>query len=207
MPPHAKRILAVLEKTYPDAACALDFHSPLELMVATILSAQCTDVRVNLVTPKLFQQFPTVHDYANVPLERLENAIKSTGFFRNKAKNIQNACREIIARFDGNVPDTMEQLITLPGIGRKTANVILSNVFGKNEGVVVDTHVFRVSRRLGLAQGKTPEKVEQELMQLIPQAGCSALGHAFVLHGRQVCNARKPRCAECPVKKECPAIM
>ena len=200
---YAKKILAVLKNTYPNATCALVFHSPLELMVATILSAQCTDVRVNQITPKLFKQFPSVYDYANVPIERLEDAIRSTGFFHSKAKNIQNSCREIIERFDAAVPDTMESLVSLPGIGRKTANVILSNVFGKNEGVVVDTHVLRVSRRIGLSQEKTPEKIERELMNLFPKNEWTALGHCLVFHGRQMCQARKPKCEQCPIQKYC----
>ena len=192
-----------MKKAYPNADCSLTFRSPLELLIATILSAQCTDARVNKVTPNLFRQFHSAQDYASVPIERLEELIHTTGFFRNKAKSIQNACREIVARFDGNVPDTMEALVSLPGVGRKTANVVLSNGFGRNEGFVVDTHVFRLSHRLGLAQGKTPEKVEQELMQLFPQSDWSFLGHALILHGRQVCIARKPRCIDCSLGGNC----
>jgi endonuclease-3 len=203
MPLHAKKILAGLKKAYPNAGCSLSFRSPLELLVATILSAQCTDVRVNKVTPELFQQFRSAKDYATVPIEQLEEAIRTTGFFHNKAKNIQNTCRVIVEKFGGNVPDTMESLITLPGVGRKTANVVLSNGFGRNEGIVVDTHVFRLSHRLGLAIGNTPEKVEQELTQLFPQTDWGYLSHALILHGRQVCTARKPRCADCPLKKVC----
>ena len=204
MPQRAKKILAGLKKAYPDAGCSLSFRSPLELLVATILSAQCTDVQVNKVTPALFRQFRSAKDYAAAPLEQLEEAVRTTGFFHNKAKNIQNACRKIVEQFDGKVPDTMEALVSLPGVGRKTANVVLSNGFGRNEGFVVDTHVFRLSRRLGLAQGTTPEKVEQELMQLFPQTDWAYLSHALILHGRQFCNARKPLCSGCPVKKECP---
>ena len=200
----AKRVLSNLKKTYPDAGCSLSFRSPLELLVATILSAQCTDVQVNKVTPKLFRQFRSAKDYADAPLERLEEAVRTTGFFHNKAKNIQNACRKIVEEFGGNVPDTMESLVSLPGVGRKTANVVLSNGFGRNEGFVVDTHVFRLSHRLGLARGKTPEKVEQELMQLFPQSAWAYLSHALILHGRQVCRARKPRCTDCPLQKNCP---
>ena len=202
----AKKILTDLKKTYPDAGCSLSFRSPLELLIATILSAQCTDVQVNKVTPHLFRQFHSAQGYAEAPLELLEDAIRTTGFFHNKAKNIQNACREIVEKFDGKVPDTMELLVSLPGVGRKTANVVLSNGFGRNEGFVVDTHVFRLSHRLGLSQGKTPEKVEQELMQLFPQKDWAYLSHAFILHGRQICNARKPQCADCPLKKDCPQL-
>jgi len=203
---HAKDILIGLKKAYPEADCSLSFRSPLELLVATILSAQCTDVQVNKVTPMLFRQFRSAEDYATVPLEQLEEAIRTTGFFHNKAKNIQNACREIIATFGGQVPDTMESLTLLPGVGRKTANVVLSNGFGRNDGFVVDTHVFRLSHRLGLVKGKTPEKVEQELMSLFPQADWAYLSHAFILHGRQICKARKPQCVDCPLQKNCPKM-
>ena len=206
MPSHAAKILSDLKKAYPDAGCSLSFRSPLELLVATILSAQCTDVRVNKVTPNLFRQFRSAKDYADAPLERLEEAIRTTGFYHNKAKNIQNACRIIVEKFGGKVPNTMESLTSLPGVGRKTANVVLSNGFGRNEGFVVDTHVFRLSRRLGLATGKTPEKVEQELIQLFPQTDWGYLSHALILHGRRVCNARKPQCTECPLKKNCPKV-
>ena len=195
-----------MKKGYPDAGCSLSFRSPLELLVATILSAQCTDVQVNKVTPTLFRQFCSAEDYATVPLEQLEEAIRTTGFFHNKAKNIQNSCREIVAKFGGNVPDTMELLTSLPGVGRKTANVVLSNGFGRNEGFVVDTHVFRLTHRLGLVKGKTPEKTEQELMRLFPQTDWAYLSHALISHGRKVCNARKPRCTDCILAKNCPQI-
>jgi len=200
----AKIVSTGLKKAYPDAGCSLSFRSPLELLVATILSAQCTDVQVNKVTPKLFRQFHSAEDYATVPLEQLEEAIRTTGFYHNKAKNIQNACRKIVDTFGGRVPDTMESLTSLPGVGRKTANVVLSNGFGRNDGFVVDTHVFRLSHRLGLVNGKTPEKAELELMSLFPQADWAFLSHALILHGRQICRARKPRCGDCPFKKMCP---
>jgi len=203
---HARRILTGLKKAYPDAGCSLAFRSPLELLVATILSAQCTDVQVNKVTPQLFQRFRSAEDYATVPLEQLEETIRTTGFYHNKAKSIQNSCREIVEKFGSLVPDTMEALISLPGVGRKTANVVLSNGFGQNEGFTVDTHVFRLTHRLGLATGKTPEKAEQELMQLFPQTDWAYLSHALISHGRKVCNARKPRCADCPLAKDCPKI-
>jgi len=206
MSKHAKRILTRLKKAYPDAGCSLSFQSPLELLVATILSAQCTDVQVNKVTPRLFLQFRSAEDYATVPLEQLEEAIRTTGFYRNKAKSIQNSCREIIEKFGGQVPDTMETLTSLPGVGRKTANVVLGNGFGRNEGFTVDTHVFRLSHRLGLVKGNTPEKAEQELMQLFPQSDWTYLSHALILHGRKACNARKPRCTDCPLAKICPRI-
>jgi len=206
MPKLAKKVLTGLKKAYPEAGCSLSFQSPLELLVATILSAQCTDVQVNKVTPKLFQQFRSAEDFATVPLEQLEKAIRTTGFYRNKAKNIQNSCRKIVERFGGQVPDTMESLTSLPGVGRKTANVVLSNGFGRSEGFTVDTHVFRLSHRLGLVEGNTPEKAEQELMQLFPQTDWAYLSHALILHGRKVCNARKPHCANCPLTKTCPKI-
>ena len=199
-----KKIEKILKKAYPDAGCSLSFRSPLELLVATILSAQCTDVQVNKVTPKLFRQFRSAKDYATAPIEELEELIRTTGFFRNKARHIQNACRKIIETFDGEVPDTMESLVSLPGVGRKTANVVLSNGFGRNEGFVVDTHVFRLSHRLGLVMGTTPTKVELELMSLFPQADWAFLSHALILHGRQFCRARKPRCADCPLQNDCP---
>jgi endonuclease-3 len=206
MSPHAKKILAGLKKAYPDAGCSLSFRGPLELLVATILSAQCTDVRVNKVTPKLFQQFRSAKDYATVPIEQLEAAIRTTGVYPKKAPNIHNASRVIIEKFGGNIPNTMESLVSLPGVGRKTANVVLSNGFGRNEGIVVDTHVFRLSHRLGLSQGKTPEKTEQELMQLFSHADWAYLSHALILHGRNVCLARKPRCPDCPLKRDCPQM-
>ena len=201
-----RKILAGLKKIYPDAICSLSFRSPLELLVATILSAQCTDVQVNKVTPALFRQFRSAKDYATAPLEQLEGLIRTTGFFHNKAKHIQNACRKIVEQFGGKVPDTMEALVSLPGVGRKTANVVLSNGFGWNEGFVVDTHVFRLSHRLGLVEGNTPEKVEQELMHHFPQADWAYLSHVLILHGRRFCNARKPLCGDCPIKKDCPQV-
>ena len=203
---YAKKVLASLKKAYPDAGCSLSFQSPLELLVATILSAQCTDVQVNKVTPELFRQFHSAEDYAAAPLEQLEEVIRTTGFFHNKAKNIQNSCRKIIEQFGGKVPDTMESLTSLPGVGRKTANVVLNNGFGQNDGFVVDTHVFRLSHRLGLVKGKTPDKVEQELMKLFPQTDWTYLSHALILHGRKVCNARKPHCTDCSLAKDCPQI-
>jgi endonuclease-3 len=199
----AKKILTALKKAYPDAGCSLRYHSPLELLVATILSAQCTDVQVNKVTPELFKKYRSVEDFAVAPLEEIEEAIRTTGFFHNKAKNIQRACREIARRFGGKIPGTMDELITLPGVGRKTANVVLGNAFGRNEGFVVDTHVFRLSHRIGLAEGSTPEKVERELMSLFPQDDWAYLSHALIQLGRGFCNARKPNCTDCPLAGCC----
>lgn len=197
-------ILKVLRKTYPDAHCELDHSSPLELLVATILSAQCTDKRVNLVTPKLFAKYPKAIDYAEAELHELEEDIRSTGFFRNKAKNIQNACRAIVEKFQGRFPDTMEELVQLDGVGRKTANVILGTAFNKNEGVVVDTHVIRLSNLLELTQHKDPVKIEQDLMKLIPQEDWSLFSHLIVWHGRRRCSARKPDCLNCELAGLCP---
>ncbi|MDR1268230.1 MAG: endonuclease III [Planctomycetaceae bacterium] len=202
----AKQFLTALKKTFPDAGCSLRFQSPLELLVATILSAQCTDIQVNKVTPKLFAKYRSAKDFAVAPLKDLEEAIRTTGFYHNKAKNIQDACRQIIERFNGNVPDSMDSLTSLPGVGRKTANVVLGNGFGRNDGFVVDTHVFRLAHRMGLAVGTTPEKVEQELMMVFPQNDWAFLSHALILQGRANCKARKPNCEQCPFKQFCPKI-
>ncbi|GHT16412.1 endonuclease III [Planctomycetales bacterium] len=199
----AKSVLTVLKKTYPDADCSLRHHSPLQLLIATILSAQCTDVQVNKVTPELFKKYRSAEDFADAPLKELEEAIRTTGFFHNKAKNIQGACREIVHRFGGRIPETLNELTLLPGVGRKTANVVLSNAFGRNEGFVVDTHVFRLSHRIGLAEGSTPERVERELMSLFPQDDWAYLSHALIQLGRGFCNARKPNCGDCPLIKCC----
>lgn len=201
----AGRLLALLRQAWPDARCSLDYRNPLELLVATILSAQCTDERVNQVTPDLFRRYRTAADYARAPLPELEAAIRSTGFFRNKAKSIQAACARIALDFGGRVPDRMEDLVTLPGVGRKTANVVLGNAYALVSGVVVDTHVHRVARRLGLTAHDLPEKIEQDLMPLFPRTEWIGLSHRLILHGRRVCKARKPRCAECPLNRECPA--
>ena len=196
-------ILKSLDEAYPDALCALTHRSPWELLVATILSAQCTDVRVNMVTPELFRRFPTPAAMAKAPIPELENLIRTTGFFRNKAKSIQSAGKKITEEFGGNVPDTLEQLITIPGAARKTANVVLGVCFGKAEGVVVDTHVLRIARRLGLAKGDTPQKVEQELMKTLPRDRWITFSHQIIHHGRQVCDARKPKCARCNLEQIC----
>jgi endonuclease-3 len=196
-------ILKALDEAYPNAECALTHRSPWELLVATILSAQCTDVRVNMVTPELFRRFPSSAAMAKATLPQLEALIRTTGFFRNKAKSIQGAARKIIADFGGQVPQTLAELITIPGAARKTANVVLGVSFGKAEGVVVDTHVFRIARRLGLAKGDMPQKVEQELMRVIPQDRWIAFSHQLIHHGRQVCEARKPKCDRCNLEQLC----
>jgi endonuclease-3 len=204
----AERVAAILkglDEAYPHAVCALTHRSPWELLVATILSAQCTDVRVNLVTPELFRRFPTPTAMAKATLPEIEELIRSTGFFRNKAKSIQGAARKIEAEFGGQVPQTLAELITIPGVARKTASVVLGVCFGKAEGVVVDTHVLRIARRLQLAQGETPQKVEQELMGLLPHERWIDFSHQIIYHGRQVCEARKPKCDRCNLEPLCNA--
>jgi endonuclease-3 len=196
-------ILAALDEAYPRAECALTHRSPWELLVATILSAQCTDVRVNLVTPELFRRFPTPQKMATATLPQLEALIRTTGFFRNKAKSIQGAARKIVADFGGQVPQTLAELITIPGAARKTANVVLGVAFNKAEGVVVDTHVLRITRRLGLARAEKPEKVEQELMHILPQSRWIDFSHQIIDHGRTVCVARKPKCDRCNLEQLC----
>jgi endonuclease-3 len=198
-------ILRGLDEAYPNVECALTHSSPWELLVATILSAQCTDVRVNMVTPELFLRFPTPKAMAAASLEEIEEIIRSTGFYHNKAKSLQGAARTILADFHGQVPETLEELIKVPGAARKTANVVLGVCFGKAEGVVVDTHVYRISRRLALAKGETPQKVEQELMRILPQERWIAFSHQIIHHGRQVCDARKPKCHQCNLEPLCTA--
>jgi len=200
----AKTIIATLQATYPDAYCELNHTNPLELLIATILSAQCTDKRVNLVTAELFQRYRTARDFAEAPLEDLEQAVKSTGFYRNKAKNIQACCRKLVERHGGEVPRTMEELTALDGAGRKTANVVLGNAFGINVGVVVDTHVSRLSQRLGLTRQTTPEHIEQDLMKLVPRDQWAQFSHWLIWHGRRRCDARKPDCDGCELKALCP---
>ncbi|MGD9505678.1 MAG: endonuclease III [Syntrophobacteraceae bacterium] len=195
-PEKVRVILDLLERHYPDATCSLDFRSPLELLIATILSAQCTDERVNIVTPALFEKHPTAKSYAETPLEELENEIRSTGFYRNKAKNIQECCRQLEERFGGRVPADMDALVALPGIGRKTANVVLGNAYGV-PGIVVDTHVGRVSQRLGLSASSNPDRIEQDLMAILDKSRWTLFSHQIVQHGRRVCNAKKPKCGEC----------
>jgi endonuclease III len=200
----AGQVSQLLKKHYPDAKCSLDFNTPLELLVATILSAQCTDERVNVVTKELFRKYRTVAAYAKAPPKELEKAIQSTGFFHNKTKSIQGCCETLLERHSGQIPQDIEKLVDLPGVGRKTANVILGTAFGIAAGVVVDTHVTRLSQRMGLSQEKTPEKIEQDLMQLFPKKEWIALSHRLIQHGRKVCAARKPSCGKCPLEEICP---
>jgi endonuclease-3 len=202
-PDRITAILKALDEAYPSVKCALDHRSPWELLVATILSAQTTDVRVNIVTPELFKRFPTPAAMSKATLPELETLIRTTGFYHNKAKSIQGAARKIIADFNGQVPQTLAELITIPGAARKTANVVLGVSFKKAEGVVVDTHVFRIAHRLGLAKGDTPQKVEQELMKVIPQNRWIDFSHQVIHHGRQVCLARKPKCDHCNLEQLC----
>ena len=197
-------ILPILKRIYPHAKCSLDHSSPLELLVATILSAQCTDERVNIVTKTLFRKYRTPSDYANVPQEELEKDIQSTGFYRNKAKSIRAMARSLIDLHGGVVPDTMEQLVELAGVGRKTANVVLGNAFGKNVGVTVDTHVTRLSNRLGLTKHVDAVKIEQDLIPIVPQQDWTLWSHLLIHHGRAICKAIKPKCSECPLLPHCP---
>jgi endonuclease-3 len=199
-------ILRRLRRVYPDAKCSLDHKNPLELLVATQLSAQCTDERVNIVTKELFRKYRSAADYARAPLRELEQNIRSTGFYRNKARNIQQAARAIVEKHGGKVPDTMEALCELDGIGRKTANVILSTAFGKNEGIAVDTHVTRLSRRLGLTKHRDPKKIEQDLMKLAPRKEWNNLSLRLIYHGRARCTARNPDCGHCELENLCPKI-
>jgi endonuclease-3 len=204
-PQRIQKILKRLRAAHPDVVCALHHNNAWELTVATILSAQCTDVRVNMVTPGLFRRFPTPKSFAEAPIEAIEEEIRSTGFYRNKARSIQGAARRLITEFGGKVPQTMEELLTLPGVARKTANVVLGSWFGIAVGVVVDTHVLRLSNRLGLTKNTTPEKVEQDLMRILPQNRWIQFSHELIHHGRQACVARKPRCADCTLETLCHA--
>lgn len=204
-PARLQMIFAALDKLFPHAECALIHDNAFELLVATILSAQCTDERVNKVTPELFRKYPTPQDYVGLPQEKLEQEIRSTGFYHNKAKSIIGAATKIVQDYGGKVPRTMEELLTLPGVARKTANVVLGTAYGVASGVVVDTHVYRVARRLKLTTQETPEKVEQDLMKLVPQDRWISFGHQVIWFGRKICLARNPRCAECPLEKTCDA--
>ena len=201
----AARIVEGLAKAYPDATCALHHSSALELVVATILSAQCTDARVNIVTKELFRKYPGVRDYASADPRRFEKDIHSAGFFRNKTKSILGAAKVLVERFEGRVPDTMDELLELPGVARKTANVVLGTWFRKATGVVVDTHVHRIARRLKLTSEDDPAKIERDLMDLVPRDQWIDFGHRTIWHGRRICDARAPRCAECPIKEWCPS--
>lgn len=202
---HAALVYERLAARYPDAHCELDFQTPWQLLVATILSAQCTDQRVNMVTPGLFQAYPTPAAMAAAPQEAIEEIIRSTGFFRNKAKNIIAMSGALVDRHGGSVPASMDELVVLPGVGRKTANVVLGNACGINAGIAVDTHVLRVGKRLGLTTNEDPIKVEQDLMKLVPQAQWTMISHLLIWHGRRTCHARKPMCGSCPLAPECPS--
>jgi endonuclease-3 len=202
-PARMQKIFAALDGLFPRAECALRHENAFQLLVATILSAQCTDERVNKVTPELFRKYPAPQDYVALPQEELEREIHSTGFFRNKAKNIIGAATKIVNDFGGKVPQTMEELLSLPGVARKTANVVLGTAFGIASGVVVDTHVFRIAHRLKLTRQKTPEKVERDLMKLVPRDRWISFSHQLIWFGRKICDARKPLCAECPLLSVC----
>jgi len=201
-----QKIVSVLKRTYPTAHCELNFTNPLELLIATILSAQCTDKRVNIVTAELFKKYRSVKDFAVAPLHEIEAAVKTTGFFRNKAKNIKACCAALVEKFGGEVPRTMDELHSLAGVGRKTANVVLGNAFGINIGVVVDTHVTRLATRLGLTRQTDAVKIEHELMKLVPQNDWTLFSHWLIWHGRRRCDARKPDCVNCEIQKLCPRL-
>ena len=200
------KLITVFQRTYPNAHCELNFSNPLQLLVATILSAQCTDRRVNLVTTELFKKYRSAKDFADASLTELQEAVKTTGFFRNKAKNIKACCAALVEKFGGAVPRTMAELHALAGVGRKTANVVLGNAFGINVGVVVDTHVTRLANRLGLVKGTNAVKLERELMKLVPQKDWALFSHWLIWHGRRRCTARKPDCANCEIQNLCPQI-
>jgi endonuclease III len=201
-----QKIIAGLEKTYPEAHCELVHQNPLELLIATILSAQCTDKRVNIVTESLFKKYRSAGDFAKAGISELENDVRTTGFYKNKARNIKAASKDIVEKYGGKVPQTMEELIELGGVGRKTANVVLGNAFDINVGVVVDTHVGRLSHRFGFTLHRAPEKIETDLMELVPQKRWTLFSHLLIWHGRRRCFARKPNCANCEVLELCPRI-
>jgi len=199
-----KKIWPILKKTYPGARIALNFKDPLELLISTILSAQCTDVRVNMVTKDLFKEYKSAADWAGADLKQIEEGIRSTGFYRNKAVNIKGACTRIAEQYGGKVPGTMAELLTLPGVGRKTANCVLGDAFGI-PGITCDTHVIRLSRRLGLSENSDPVKLEFDLAEIVPKRNWTAFSHLVITHGRNICKARKPNCPECPIAKHCPS--
>ncbi len=204
-PERLKKIVRTLARVYSDAECALVHHNALELLVATILSAQCTDNRVNIVTAELFKKYRSAKDFAEADLKVLEQDVRPTGFYRNKSKSIRGAAKMIVEKYDGEVPSTMEELLELPGVARKTANVVLGTWFNKASGVVVDTHVHRISRRLQLTREDDPKKIEQDLMKLLPMEEWINFSHRLIWHGRRICAARKPKCGECPIAGECPS--
>lgn len=196
-------MIETLKTTYPDAKCSLDFSTPFELVVAVMLSAQCTDERVNLTTPNLFNKYKSISDFANADIFELEELIHPCGFYRNKAKNIKACAQKIINDYNGKVPNTMDELLTLPGVGRKSANVILLEVFGIANGIAVDTHAKRLSNRIGLSKQKEPEKIEKDLISIFPHEYLKDINHIFIWHGRNICTARNPKCSSCPIKKYC----
>ena len=200
----AAKIVQLLEKAHPDAKIALNYSNPLELLVATMLSAQTTDERVNIVSKSLFEKYTKPEDYAKGDIKELEQAIRSTGFYHNKAKNLQKACQLLVEKFDGKVPKTMEELLELPGVARKTANIVLYNAYGKIEGIAVDTHVHRLAQRLGLTENEDQNKIEQDLMRLVPKDQWMHLTDLLIFHGRRVCTAKKPNCLGCVLNKICP---
>lgn len=199
----AKKFIEILEKTYPDATCSLDFKTPFQITVAVMLSAQCTDERVNKTTPALFERCKTIEDFANIYIHELEQIIHPCGFYKNKAKNIKECAKKVIENFNGEVPHTMEELLTLPGVGRKSANVILLEAFGIAEGIAVDTHAKRISNRIGLSSESDPEKIEQDLLKIFPKESLKNINHLLVWHGRNTCDSRKPHCDKCSVSQYC----
>jgi endonuclease-3 len=201
----ASKIIKLLEKEHSDAKIALHYANPLELLIATILSAQCTDERVNIVTKTLFRKYRSVEDYADADLKELEDDVRSTGFYRNKAKNIKKCCQMLIEKFNSEIPRTMEEILQLPGVARKTANIVLSNAYGVIEGIAVDTHVRRLAQRLGLTENDDPNKIEQDLMLIIPRSQWMRITDLLIFHGRRICTAKKPKCGECVVNKLCPS--
>jgi len=203
--PRTKKIIARLRRAYPDAKCSLNHSNPLELLIATILSAQCTDERVNIVTADLFRKYHSCSDYLKAPTSELQNDIRTTGFFRNKTKSIQGACKMLNEQYHDVVPQNIDELLKLPGVARKTANVVLGNAFGIASGIVVDTHVSRLSQRLGLTKNKQPDKIERDLVEVVPKTDWIDFSHLLIYHGRKICKARKPLCESCVVEKYCPS--
>ena len=199
----AIKIIEILKNTYPDAKCSLDFTTPFEMLVAVILSAQCTDERVNKTTPSIFSKYSTPEDFVKMPLETLEELIHPCGFYKNKAKNIKLTAQKIVDEFGGDVPDTMDELLSLPGVGRKTANVVMLEAFNKPQGIAVDTHCKRLANRIGFSDEETPEKIEQDLLRLFPYEYLKYINHVLIYHGRAICTARSPKCKECPIKEFC----
>lgn len=203
----AIEIIENLKKHYPDAVCSLEFKTPFQMVIAVMLSAQCTDERVNKITPKLFEKYGTPEAICNMQLEELEKIIHPCGFYKNKAKNIKAMSNEIIEKYNGKVPETMEELISLPGVGRKSANVVMLEAFGNPQGIAIDTHAKRIANRVGLSKNTTPEKIEQDILKLIPKQYYKDVNHLLVWHGRRTCDARKPKCEECPIKEYCKTYM